>query len=372
MISMQEKKRRYEALRAAMRAQGCEVFVAAGKEGAVGRGFIRYLTDFHMWGGNSFVVVPLEGEPTFQIGSESQTFWSGQVGWLTDLRYSAPAIDGLIARLRELGSPKRIHVAGLGQYMMYDDTKKLIDAFPDSEIIDATEMLHNIILIKSQEELDLMQDTADAVCAAMHRFAKELRPGKTEREVVSCAWQEARQRGIVDGIAHISNRFPPFIQPPTDRVIEKDDVIKFSMEMAGQSGYWIELAAIFSFDKAPEDQLREFETTKLAVDEIAKLLRPGTVGGEIAKAVERVFADAGYKDVSRIIWDSHGIGLDVIEYPVLVGGHPVVLQENMAISVHPGLTVGPERMGVYIQDNFIVKPGGAKQQSAWEHKWHIL
>lgn len=372
MISMSERNRRYAALRAAMEKEGCELFVAAGREGAIGRGFIRYLADWHLWGGLGFVTVPKDGEPTLILGSESQVMWATEIQWVKDVRFCTPPIAGLIARIRELGAPKRVHVAGLGTYMLAADAQRLRDAFPNTEFVDATHLLELIIMVKSAEEISLLQETADAVCAAMHRFEQELRPERTEREVVAKAWEVARSRGIVDGIAHISNRFPPFIHPATDYVIRKDDIIKFSMEMAGSSGYWIELSAIFSFGPPPKRQLDEFNTTKRAVDAIAPLLRPGVIGKEIVEKVEGVFQEDGWEDIGRIIWDSHGIGLDVIEYPVIQGGNQQVLEENMVLSVHPGLTVGKERLGVYIQDNYVVKPGGAVPQSAWEHRWHII
>jgi Xaa-Pro aminopeptidase len=144
------------------------------------------------------------------------------------------------------------------------------------------------------------------------------------------------------------------------------------MEMAGPSGYWIELSAVFSFGQPPARQLEEFNTTYKAVEEIMRLLKPGTVGAEIAHNVERIFKEDGWQDIDRIIWDAHGIGLDVIEYPVVKNHNTTIFEENMVISVHPGLTVGKERLGVYIQDNYVVKPGGAKPQSPWEHKWHII
>lgn len=372
MISSQERDRRYCKLQSVMKNNDVKLFIAAGREGAIGRGFIRYLSDWHLWAGIGFVALPVDGNPTLILGSESQVMWASEINWVQDIRFSSPVIDGLINYMRELGAPERVHIAGLSTYMLAGDVQKLHDTFPKTSFIDATSMLEQIIMIKSQEEIDLLQQTANIVESAMICFKQELRPGKTEREVVSKAWETARAGGVLDGIAHISNRFPPFVHPATDYIIRKEDVIKFSMEMAGPSGYWIELSAIFSFGPPPVRELKEFLTTKKAVNAIAKLLRPGVVGYEIPLAVEKVFAEDGWDNIDRIIWDSHGIGLDVIEYPVIKGGNQTVLKENMVISMHPGLTVGKERMGVYIQDNWVVKPGGAKPQSSWEHEWHII
>jgi hypothetical protein len=73
MPSVQEKDRRFAALRTLMRAQGYQALVLSGNAEATQRGYIRYVADWRLWGGKGFVVLPLEGEPL--LGSDGAGGW---------------------------------------------------------------------------------------------------------------------------------------------------------------------------------------------------------------------------------------------------------------------------------------------------------
>ncbi len=372
MVSIEERKRRYKAIYEAMDAYNISLFIVAGREGAIGRGYIRYLSDWYLWGGTGFLAIAKDSEPTMLLGSESQVLWASQIGWVTDIRFSSPIINGLVKIIRDAGSPQKVHIAGMGKNMMPDDLMKLKETFPKTEFIDATRLMENIVLVKSNEEILCLQETANIVAASMEAFKNTLKPGVSEREAASKEWEIARAMGVLDGSVHVAHHTVPFVHPPTDYRFKKEDIIKLSVEMAGPSGYWIELSGVFSFGPPPNEMLREFNTTKKAVEAARALLKPGTVGNQIPETIESVFKEDGWENIGRIIWDAHGIGLDVIEFPVIQGGNQFILKENMVISMHPGLVVGKERMGVYVQDNYVVRPDGAIPQSPWLHQWHII
>ncbi len=88
-----------------------------------------------------------------------------------------------------------------------------------------------------------------------------------------------------------------------------------------------------------------------------------------------MFEEAGYKRSGVAVEHAHGIGLNVIEPPLVVGSGSSLLTDGMVISVHPGVLVGesPEtQRGIYIQDNFEVSSAGGRRQSSIEHNWNVL
>jgi Xaa-Pro aminopeptidase len=109
-----------------------------------------------------------------------------------------------------------------------------------------------------------------------------------------------------------------------------------------------------------------------AKHKIRSLLRPGVRHTEIAEAVEAIWAEDGWTPNTRVIWDGHGIGLDVIEPPLLLRGSEETLKANMVMNIHPGLAYGDRMLGMYIQDNYVVQEGGAEPLSGWEHRWHVV
>lgn len=372
-MSTAERDRRWGRLREEMATAGHDVLLVAAREGVVGRGYLRFLTDWHLWGGTGYVVFPLEGEPTLALGSHSQAYWARRGSWIEDVQAGmhGPVAEAAAA-LHRSTLPKRLGVVGLKRLMSQDDIDAFQDALPGAEMVEAADVLERVRVIKSEEEVAALTETSRIVAAAMARFRDVLEPGKTEREVVAEAWQVGRELGVLDGIAHISNDAPAFVHPPTDRVINDADVIKLSMEMAGPTGYWVELAAVFSFREPPEEQRRLFETVMRATERVRVLLRPGTTADELVAAVEASYDEDGWSSTTRTIWDAHGIGLDVIEPPILHRGDPLRLEAGMAINVHPGLAIGDRLLGLYVQDNYIVAEGGAEPLSGWDHRWHVI
>jgi Xaa-Pro dipeptidase len=373
MVSDGERRRRYTRLREEMQAAGYETLLVAGREGAVGRGAVRYLSDWHIWGGTGYVVVPLHGEPSLILGSNSQAMWARRIGWLQDVRVGMHGpVPETVGVLERLGVRGRLGVVGMGRFMAHDDITAFRAGLPGVELVNADGVFERVRQVKSDEEIRAITLTSEVVADAMRAFKRVLAPGKTERQCVAEAWRVAREGGVIDGIAHITHEDPAFIRPPSDRKIGRDDVVKFSMEMAGANGYQIELAAVFSFKEPSAEYRRLFDTVMRAKHKIRSLLRPGVRHTEIAEAVEAIWAEDGWTPNTRVIWDGHGIGLDVIEPPLLLRGSEETLKANMVMNIHPGLAYGDRMLGMYIQDNYVVQDGGAEPLSGWEHRWHVV
>jgi Xaa-Pro aminopeptidase len=372
MISAGERERRYAAVRSAMQAAGQAAWVVPGFGDPFRRGGVRYLSGWHLWAGTGYVVVPLDQDPVLIVGAASQAFWARTWSWLADVRQGG--LEDVIAILRELKLDRgHIGVVGLGDVLSARDAATLAAGLPEAQCSDSTEAMDRIRLAKSPEEVVLMEETGHIVAEGIRRFREALAPGRTEREVVAKAHQAVRALGCLDGIAHLSTDAPPFIHPPNDRRFAADDIVKFSMEFAGPSGYWIELAGIFSFGEPPDHLRRRFETWQQAFRAAAAAMKPGVTAGQLVEEVEDTFRRQGQPVSGRGIWDAHSIGLDVLEPPIVNRrDDATVLQEGMVWCLHPGLLVGPEGWGVYIQENFVVTPAGGRPLSGLQHEWNVV
>jgi Xaa-Pro dipeptidase len=372
MVSIAERKRRYDALRLAMKHAGYPALIIAGLAEATLRGYVRYVSDWHLWGGSGYIVLPLDSEPVLILGSASQTFWANEVGWVTDVR-RVPSMTGEIVAILEQRKLKqaKIGVVGLDHIMPAREIRQLQAALCQP-MYDATALMDSIMATKSTEEIGYLEETSRIVARGLRRFREVLTPGKTERQVASEAVKTVRELGVLDGIAHISHKPPPYIRPPTDRIIDDADIIKFSMEFCGPSGYWCELAGIFSFREPPEREREIFETTREAFERTAQMMKPGTTAAELPANIQRIFREHDLEVTGRAIWDVHGIGANVIEPPVVLPDNQTVLQEGMALNMHPGLLVGEDHWGLYLQDNFIVTPQGGRRLSGWDHAWNVV
>ena len=373
MPSNQERDRRYAALRAMMQENGYHALILAGNAEAMQRGYIRYVADWRLWGGKGFAVLPLAGEPSLVLGAGSQSYWANQVSWIDDIRTSQNMVVMVGQVINALGLEREaIGVVGLAQVMFHGDVLALSGALPDASLSDATDAVDGIMAIRSVEEIALQTETYRSVAQAHSRLETAFKPGRSERAAMSEALQLLAEHGCLDGIAHLTHGARPFLRPPTDRIIEADDVIKVSLEFAGPTGYWVELSAVYSFRPPTARELRYLETAVQAISRIQAILRPGAEGRAVTQVVEATFAEAGWRVTGRGLWDGHLIGLNVIRPPFGLIDNTALFRENMVFNVHPGLVVDDDGFGIFVQDNLVVKPSGALALGEFAHRWRVL
>ena len=71
--TLAERDLRYQRLYEAMQAAGLDAMLVAGKgHWWTGRGYIRYLTDFHLWGHDGILLIPVHGEPALTLSSHAR------------------------------------------------------------------------------------------------------------------------------------------------------------------------------------------------------------------------------------------------------------------------------------------------------------
>jgi Xaa-Pro aminopeptidase len=356
-----------------MEQEGYGALLIPGNAEATQRGYLRYVSDWRLWGGKGFVVLPLAGEPVLILGAGSQPNWAKEVGWIEDIRAALDMLEEVVAVIRAYGlASGKIGIPGLHHVLLHGDALRLQALLPAATLVDATRPVDDVMAIKSAEELAALADTYGRIAAALEVLRANLAPDRSEREVMATAVGKLVELGCLDGIAHLTNQIRPFFHPPTERIITRDDIIKVSLEFAGPTGYWIELAGIYSFQEPPARQFRFYQTTLKALDKVAAMLKPGAVGGDVTRTIEATYRDDGWTISRRGLWDGHLIGLNVIRPPYGLSDDVNPFQENMVFNVHPGIMVDDDELGMFVQDNLIVTPAGGKPVGQYEYQWHVL
>lgn len=370
MLTLNERDRRHDNLRKSMKEAGLNFLIVAGRPDDLGRGLVRYLSDFHMW--QCFVVFAVDSDPILVGYSEWEAHGARETGWIKDCRAYPDPIVGVVDILSGWGVRDGVvGVAGLEQYLTVREHRYLTQQFPRVEFRESMAIIDRVRRFKSAEEVAAMEEWAVAVAAGLRRFGQVLAPGKTEREVASAAFQVIRERGGIAGFAHIGNKAGPWLSEPTDRVITYDDTIKFLMEVQGPNGYWMECGAVWSFKEPSPCRKAQYETALKAFRLASAMMKPGTISGEIVASIEEVFRADGW-ETGRWLRDGHSIGLDSIEGLELLAGETTALEEGMVLNLHPGLMIGKEEAGYFITDNFAVEPGGGRQLSNLVHQWNLV
>lgn len=91
----------------------------------------------------------------------------------------------------------------------------------------------------------------------------------------------------------------------------------------------------------------------------ALALRPGNTAGDVDLAVREVLARHGVEELF-LHGTGHGIGMDIHEAPFFRPGNSQRLESGMVVTLEPGIYC-PERLGVRVEDDFLVtREGGVR------------
>jgi Xaa-Pro aminopeptidase len=148
---------------------------------------------------------------------------------------------------------------------------------------------------------------------------------------------------------------PEFRIPQHAQAIEPDDLLLFSLEMAGPGGYWSEFARPLCAGTPTAETylmldayLEYFAATRLAMKE-------GATAHDVHRAASRPFVERGF-GLGHVT--GHSIGMTMIEHPRIGEGVEVELRQGMVISMHPH-AIGPGgRSCLYMQDTWLVGADG--------------
>lgn len=241
-----------------------------------------------------------------------------------------------------------------------------------SEVLKASysyerDLVERLRMIKSEEELRLLRESAKWATLA-HRLLQEYtRPGLLEDEISLTASTEATlamARALKDiyrpagwntgaragfrGQVGKHSYYPHSLT--IHAVIKKGDVLVTGAS-ASVSGYSAELERTLIVGDPTSDQEKFFKLMLEARRVALESVRAGVKCSDVDRAVRKFFKE---RDLMRY-WrhhTGHGIGLDYHEAPFFDIGDDTVLEEGMVMTVEPGIYV--EGLGGFRHSDTIV------------------
>jgi Xaa-Pro aminopeptidase len=377
-----EHARRLADLRAAMARDGLDALLVAGKGHAwTGRGYVRYLTDFHLWGHDALVLVPLDGEPVGVLTSPAVARKVAARGFVADVRGDFNLVGAAADAVRERGlAGGRIGLVGHRWILPAGLLDALRSALPTARFGSADRLFDEVRSVKSPLEVAQARELWPVMQAAMDAFADALAPGRTQQEATAEAFRALYARGARDVLAFIGED-PTDVGPPTAAPLRCDGVVRLHIEFCGASGHWCERTVVHAFrDQAPEEAA--IEAAELAAyDAVRGAATPGTPARIVSDVFEQVLEEHGYRvGAPSHHFDLHGQGLDAIEWPRVSSADPAgtdpdaPLREGQVFSYHPFRAVTPPHVwGPDLHDNVLVTSGGFERLSGdWDLGWRRM
>ncbi len=359
-----ERDKRFADLRRAMTENDIEVLLIAGKgHGWTGRGYFRYLTDFHLWGHDGIVLFPLEGEPMVSLTSAGVAAKVGERGWISDCRGDWDVFPTIVDELnRRRLDGARIGLVGRQMILPVGVYEGLVDGLPGAEFVNADVLMDSIRAVKSPVEISQIEDLWRMASEAMEVFVEELKPGMTQLQASAEPIRFLYERGARDHLVFIDGAIP------TRRELSLDGILRYHMEICGPSGHWCEITVQPCFGALPEEARYLMEVELLAYEEVRKIARPRSTLNDLVRTYESVLRDTGFeidKAQAGHHYDMHGQGLDWIEWPNRAPNDPhrfdTELVAGMYINYHPSRALIPAISSSGINDGLLVTAGGGRR-----------
>jgi len=187
-------------------------------------------------------------------------------------------------------------------------------------VADAQQLMLDARVIKSQDEILLLNQAAAMVDGVYQDIAEALKPGVRENEIVALANARLYQYGSdqVEAINSISGeRCNPHPHNFTDRIIRPGDQAFFDI-IHSFNGYRTCYYRTFGVGWATESQRDAYKQAREWMDAALDAIRPGVGSDEVATVLPRA-EDFGFENELAAfgLQFAHGLGLGLHERPII-------------------------------------------------------
>ena len=345
---------------------------------------IRYITATHIgtWAQdklNRFCLLPQRDEPImWDFGSAARHHQLFNP-WLADGRSRAG-----ISTLRGAMSPESGRAENVAKKIRAElDQRGLlgepvgVDAVEPAvlfalqhagvQVVDGQQLMQQARMIKTQNEITLLNTACMMVDAAYEELYRAMRPGMRENECVALVNKVLYDMGseFVEGVNAISGeRCNPHPHVYTDRALRPGDPAYFDI-LHSFMGYRTCYYRTFAVASASRALVDAYKRCRYYLDAAIDLIRPGVTTGEVAevwpRAEEFGFAD---EEAAFALQFGHGVGLAIWEKPIfsrLVSlDHPEEIKEGMVFALETFWPSSDGWSAARIEEQLVVTADGCE------------
>ncbi len=235
------------------------------------------------------------------------------------------------------------------------------------KVVEGLQPVQDAKMIKNQDEIQLLEQSASLVDAAYDQVHQVLRPGVRECELVGLVHKVLYDLGSddVEAVNCLSGpRTNPHAHDFSDRIIRPGDMV-FMDIIQSYNGYRTCYYRTFVVGKATQKQKDIYAKAYEWIQASIQAVRPGATTAEIASKWPTA-PEFGYKDEKEAfaLQFGHGIGTAVWEKPVITRlfsmENPYPIEENMVFALETwfGETDGYD--GARIEEECVVTKTGCE------------
>lgn len=238
----------------------------------------------------------------------------------------------------------------------------------------ARDIVDTLRMVKSEQELRLIQESAKWGNLAHQLMQQKLELGRSEIDIsLEASWEATRMMLATLGPSYKPSSF--FGSPALAMFhagantayphglakaggLRRGDVL-VTGAAADVGGYHSELERTMIVGEPTPEFVKHFDLMLRLQQAGFDALKPGRRLADAEADVSRAFAELGVAELQRH-HTGHGIGLEGHEAPFIDQGDERIIGENMVFSVEPGLYV-PGLAGFRHSDTVVIRDGGAER-----------
>jgi len=346
---------------------------------------VRYLSDYWTAFESSAVLISLNSDPLLLIGPESFSYAKSR-SMIPDIRrllvfressepdYPGVKLDCLKHIFEEVSGRekiKRLGIVGLN-FMPFPIYKEIKKSLGNTEIIDASDILLSMRMIKSQNEIKLLKKASKIAEIGLKAVLENIRPGMTELQVVGIALKSMYDAGMehealtmfVLGGTHSAHA----IGRASHKILKEGEIIQLGVP-AKIGGYCSSIGRPIVLGYIPK-KIKEFLEVGLERENLViSLIREGVELKEVTIKTNEFLRKKGYERYF-LYGPAHGIGLVECEHPFVESNSTGIFKENMTFNICAYL--GNNQIGQRWEDAIRVVKGGNPPEEFSSYKREIV
>lgn len=240
--------------------------------------------------------------------------------------------------------------------------KKVQERVPGLTIDDRSMVLNELRAVKSKQEVALIEQAINVTAHGFDAALRTIRPGINEfalQEEIEHAYRTHGARELAFGtIAGAGINSTVLHYRANDQTIQDGDLVCVDSG-AKIGGYSADITRTLPARGKFTKRQREIYDTVLAAELAAiKAVKPGATMAQVDHAARAIITKAGFGDYF-IHGIGHHLGLDTHD-----SNPDIPLKAGNVVTIEPGIYIPGEKLGVRIEDDILVTPGGSKNLSS--------
>ncbi len=384
VLDIIERDRRWKNVRSEMQKRGFDCLIIYSSHGLYRNysGNFRYLTNS---GAEGYLLFPAEGNPTIF------SFTMGWSPWVADFRGGHPVYSKAISeRVRDLHLERsRFGLLDLTGYcgeasFPHASYVGLSNNFPNAQLEDATDILVEARMIKSQAEITCIERACEIAEKTIKVIIETAKPGVRDFEVKAKMMDTLFREGSEPGtmiLYHSGKQLSHGGEagawtPANYRVLDTGDILHTEFD-ASYFGYKAQFNQPFSLGKPSNDWQRIFDVAIESVNSGLSVVRPGINVGDWIAAFACPIVKAGFV---RRTPNFHGLGLTIEEpmgdfpaQPSYITQTTRILKPGMVFEIEPPVIRPDQTLGTTIGCPVLITETGYRLLSKnWKPEVKII